>query len=115
MNRSRLTNVWRAPAIEETEWHGPDGHNVRAWHVERYIWRTEDIPLYRVVIGEALNTPLSDVARNKWATLSTRTLEYVPTGRIMYDNTRAPAEATLFEYRLKDARDTRYNEKDGPK
>lgn len=79
------------------------GGRARAWRVERYIWRTEDLPSYRVAIAETLNSPLSNCEPGD--TLSTRTIDYVPTGRIMYDNSMPKVEAVLFEYRLKDARD----------
>lgn len=103
--RDRLINTWVQPATVETEWYGPKGHQIRAWHVERFIWRTEDIPLYRVAMAETLATPMTDTVRLRLNTLATRTLEYVPTGRIMYDNTRAHTEAVLFEYCLKQARE----------
>ena len=94
--RSRV----RPAIIDETmKW---SGHTGTVWHVERYIWRTEDVPLYRVAVGEALNTPL--LQDRPHTTLETRMLEYVPTGRIQYDNSSPPAKAVLFEYRLKQAR-----------
>lgn len=40
-----------------------------------------------------------------------RPVTNLPTGRIMYDNTRILAEAVLFEYRLKEARDTHAEKK----
>lgn len=110
---SRIKKTYLRPAIFEVdhEWtqtrFGNNSH-LREYLIERYIWRTEDLPSYRVAVGENLNTPCSHTAMPPTAfTLETRFLEYVPTGRIMYDNTKPMAEAVLFEYRLKPARDIR--------
>lgn len=92
--------------IEETvEWSGPKKHTGTVWQVERYIWRTEDLPLYRVAVGEAMNSPFAHSRPQD--VLQTRTLEYVPTGRIYYVNTPLQPETVLYEYRLKDAREAR--------
>lgn len=104
--RERMVRTYVGPAVEEiSEWGGPKGHHITTWHVERYIWRTEDLPSYIVPVTEALNTPLTGA--RPFGDLETRRLEYIPTGRIMYDNTRPVVGAVLFEYRLKDARELR--------
>ncbi len=94
------------PAIEEiTEWYGPKNHSLRAWHVERYIWRDQDAPLFRVALGEALATTMTNT--RIYDDINTRFLEYVPTGKIMYAEVRGRGSAILFEYRLKESRELR--------
>jgi hypothetical protein len=109
VNKSQLIENWVRPAFyidEQREWYGyPKKHSLRTYHVERYIWREEDIPLYRVALGETLHTDMTHTNPTHQP-IETRILEYVPTGKIMYVH-EPLARAVLFEYRLKEARDTR--------
>ena len=90
----------RPPIVEiETDWQKKT-YGMQ-FHVERYIWLTESTPEYRVAIPENLNFDGS----HKWSsTIETRFITYVPTGRIVYDNTKPPKpEPIVYEYKLQHA------------
>lgn len=67
------------------------------FHVKTHIWIDQHLPEWRVAIPES--TQLSAYCRER-DPLETRFIIYVPTGRVVYDNTLPPAKAVIYEYIL---------------
>ena len=83
---------------------GQHRHSMTVFEIARYIWRPQDLKLYEVFIPEILNADHLSEKKFPDSCISAKFLQYVPTGRIMYGQRN---KAILFEYRLKEARDTR--------
>lgn len=102
--RQAILKLFVSPAMTEHHWgyEGRHRHRPTTFDVERYIWRTEDVQVYRVAIPESFRGLTQTKPGDE---LSTKTLEYVPTGRIRYVNDPRQ-QLVLFEYRLREARET---------
>ena len=77
------------------------------FQVEQFIWVDAKLPEYRVAIPEVVSEWADDEGpwRNAYGGIQTRTLTYVPTGKIIYDNTLPPATAIVWQYKLQSSRD----------
>lgn len=76
----------------ETEW---QKHHGMAFEITTKIWVDQHLPEYRIAIPEATR-----FRENTWAPIEMRFLTYIPTGRVVYDNTVPHAEAIVYEYIL---------------
>lgn len=72
-----------------------------AFEVRTKIWVDQHLPEYRVAIPEAMENRKEMLEH--WAEISPiemRFLTYIPTGRVVYDNTKPHVEAVVYEYIL---------------
>lgn len=72
------------------------------FHVRQKIWVDANLPEYRIAIPESFSP--DSLFSAGWV-METRFITYKPTGRIIYDNTRPPATAVVWEYALHHSRD----------
>ena len=72
-----------------------------AFEVEVYIWVSQHLPEYRVAIPESLQNRMEMLEH--WSAIhpvEMRFITYIPTGRVVYDNTKPHKEAICYEYVL---------------
>lgn len=91
-------------SLIETEHEKREGRasSLRAvFEVRTKIWVDQYLPEYRVAIPESMknrNEVLEHLAA--YYPIETRFITYVPTGRVVYDNTKPHKEAIVYEYIL---------------
>lgn len=87
--------------IEANKRQGRERVHSCVFEITTKIWVDKHLPEYRVVIPElgkcreVMLEHLSD-----YLPIETRTITYVPTGRVIYDNSKPHAEAVVYEYIL---------------
>lgn len=84
----------------ETEYEKLEGRGFgsrAAFEVRTKIWVDQHLPLYRVVIPEVVEWP---ALKTYPAPVKLKFLTYIPTGRVVYDNTLPHPEAIVYEYIL---------------
>jgi hypothetical protein len=106
----QIKKAYLRPAIivPETEWRTWNGTKYKLSHcfeVLQYIWVDMHLPEYRVAIPENPLEWETDELPFRGSCVETRFLTYVPTGRIVYDNTLPESKAVVWEYRLHHSRD----------
>lgn len=70
-----------------------------AFEVKTKIWADAYLPEYRVAIPEIIS--FRNEQLEHWSSIlpiETRYITYVPTGRVIYDNTKMHKEAVCYEY-----------------
>lgn len=72
-----------------------------AFEINTKIWLDQRLPQYRFAIPESL-IHRAELLEHWTEThpIETRFLTYIPTGRVIYDNTKPHAEAIVYEYIL---------------
>lgn len=71
------------------------------FEIQTKIWVDQHVPEYRVAIPENFQWRAEHLEH--WQTIwpvETRMITYVPTGRVVYDNTKPHKEAVVYEYIL---------------
>lgn len=93
----RIKEYYIEPPISliETDWQ--KRRNGCQFEITTKIWVDKHLPEYRVAIPEAFNGP---APRSPVEPIETRFITYIPTGRVIYDNTKMHAEAIVYEYIL---------------
>lgn len=88
--------------IEESEFrqftHGKLNNH---FHIERFVFIDQLMSEYRVIIPEETSEWAPDEKNYRLRRgIQTRSITYLPTGKVIYDNTLHPARAVVFEYEL---------------
>ncbi len=106
--RTKTKNILDAIYVKEPlefTREGPEKGRIAEFVIARYIYRAFDLPEYRIAVPEQIHA--ENFMIRDLNSIKTRTITYVPTGRIIFDNELGGNEPYLFEYCLREARDVR--------
>lgn len=91
-------------SIVEIEWEKRQGRASKlscVFEINTKIWLSEHLPEYRVAIPENMQNRSEQLEHwTEFYPVEMRFITYVPTGRVIYDNTKPHSEAVVYEYIL---------------
>ncbi len=91
-------------SLIETEYEKRQGRASKlacAFEITTKIWVDQHLPEYRVAIPEQMQHREEELEHlSSLYPIETRFITYIPTGRVIYDNTKPHVEAVVYEYIL---------------